>query len=137
MDPWCQLQSINAHNGRADGAEPSSSMLSPPKGQSDLGSEHTPPTPRRTHPSSIPSPQHEGLQLLSTNSSESLQSFHTAITSLSCSSIRQTMSPTSTVSSNISFSYSVTSINSYKSRKNVLYPRRAHPPPIMSRITAG
>jgi len=34
-----------------------------------------------------------------------------------------------TQSSNMSFPYSVTSINSHNSRKNILYPRRAHPPP--------
>ncbi|KAH9044955.1 hypothetical protein EDB83DRAFT_2523601 [Lactarius deliciosus] len=34
------------------------------------------------------------------------------------------------MSSNTSFPYSVTSINSRKSRKNVLYPRRVHPPPV-------
>ncbi|KAI9435448.1 hypothetical protein H4582DRAFT_1969446 [Lactarius indigo] len=37
----------------------------------------------------------------------------------------------STASSNPSFPYSVTSVNSRKSRKNVLYPRRAHPPPVV------
>lgn len=37
----------------------------------------------------------------------------------------------STASSNPSFPYSVTSVNSYKSRKNVLYPHRAHPPPVV------
>jgi hypothetical protein len=31
--------------------------------------------------------------------------------------------------SNGSYHYSVNSVNSYKSRKNVLYPRRVHPPP--------
>ncbi|KAI9435443.1 hypothetical protein H4582DRAFT_648905 [Lactarius indigo] len=36
----------------------------------------------------------------------------------------------SIMSSNTSFPYSVTSINSRKSRKNVLYPRRVHPPPV-------
>jgi len=36
----------------------------------------------------------------------------------------------SIISSNSSFPYSVTSINSRKSRKNVLYPRRVHPPPV-------
>ncbi|KAH9007336.1 hypothetical protein EDB86DRAFT_81050 [Lactarius hatsudake] len=59
----------------------------------------------------------------------SLQSFYTTNTSLSQSSTTQTMDRNSTASSILSFSYSVTSINSYKSRKNVLYPRRAHPPP--------
>ncbi|KAI9461894.1 hypothetical protein BJY52DRAFT_163647 [Lactarius psammicola] len=36
----------------------------------------------------------------------------------------------SVMSSNMSFPYSVTSINSRKSRKSVLYPRRVHPPPV-------
>ncbi|KAI9430817.1 hypothetical protein H4582DRAFT_1350408 [Lactarius indigo] len=55
----------------------------------------------------------------------SSQSYHTA-----------NMSPyiaansTSTSSSIRSFPYSVTSIGSYKSRKNVLYPRRVHPLPV-------
>ena len=61
----------------------------------------------------------------STNSSP--HSYHTANTSpLS----NLTMNSTSTQSSNLSFPFSVTSINSYKSRKNVLYPRRAHPLPV-------
>ncbi|KAI9448534.1 hypothetical protein H4582DRAFT_2124508 [Lactarius indigo] len=60
----------------------------------------------------------------------SLQSFYTANTSLSQSSTTQTMYRNSTASSNLSFPYTVRSINSYKSRKNVLYPRRAHPPPV-------
>ncbi|KAF8257966.1 hypothetical protein EI94DRAFT_1756242 [Lactarius quietus] len=36
----------------------------------------------------------------------------------------------SIMSSNMSFPYSVTSISSRKSRKNVLYPRRVHPSPV-------
>ncbi|KAH8987266.1 hypothetical protein EDB92DRAFT_1817953 [Lactarius akahatsu] len=36
------------------------------------------------------------------------------------------------MSSNTSFPYSVTSVNSRKSRKNVLYPRRVHPPPAIA-----
>ncbi|KAH9008907.1 hypothetical protein EDB85DRAFT_1518676 [Lactarius pseudohatsudake] len=142
IDKLSLLQSITAHNGHAGDHDlpvwPSNSMLSP-KAHSDLGSEPPPchPTPQRTHPSHIHSPQHEGLaKLFSTNPSlDSLQSFHTAITSLSCSSIRQT-SPTPTVSSDMSFPYSVTSINSYNTRKNVLYPRRAHPPPQVPSITS-
>lgn len=35
---------------------------------------------------------------------------------------------TSTMCSNMSFPCTVTSINSYKSHKNVFYPRRVHPP---------
>jgi hypothetical protein len=42
-----------------------------------------------------------------------------------------TTNSTSTLSSNMSFPFSVTSINSRKSRKNVLYPRRVHPPPLL------
>ncbi|KAH9059338.1 hypothetical protein EDB87DRAFT_786317 [Lactarius vividus] len=61
----------------------------------------------------------------------SLQSFYTANTSLSQSSTTPPVYRNSTASSNLSFPYTVTSINSYKSRKNVLYPRRAHPPPVM------
>ncbi|KAH8987275.1 hypothetical protein EDB92DRAFT_1137251 [Lactarius akahatsu] len=109
MDPSrpSQLQSITAHNAHAGDHDlpvwPSNLMQSP-KTHSDLGSEPPPchPTPQRTHPSPIHSPQHEGLaKLFSTNPSlDSLQSFHTAITSLSCSSIRQA-SPTPTVSSDI------------------------------------
>ena len=40
-----------------------------------------------------------------------------------------TTNTASTLSSNLSLPYSVTSINSRKSRMNVLYPRRAHPMP--------
>ncbi len=60
----------------------------------------------------------------------SLRTFYTANSSPSYSSARQPMNTTSTASSNNSYHYSVTSVNSYKSRTNVLYPRRAHPPPI-------
>ncbi|KAH9054773.1 hypothetical protein EDB87DRAFT_1420047 [Lactarius vividus] len=38
----------------------------------------------------------------------------------------------SIMSSNTSFPYSVTSVNSRKSRKNVLHPRRVHPPPVVA-----
>ena len=41
-----------------------------------------------------------------------------------------TETSSSILSSNMSFPYSVTSISSRKSRKNVLYPRRVHPPPV-------
>ena len=86
------------------------------------------PTPR--HASSNPSPQSH----LSSNpspqshwsSNTSPHSYHTANPSpMSNFSINTS----STQSSNMSFPYSVTSINSHKSRKNILYPRRAHPPP--------
>jgi hypothetical protein len=39
------------------------------------------------------------------------------------------MNTDSTMLSDDSYHYSVISVNSYKSRKNVLYPRRMHPPP--------
>ncbi|KAF8259850.1 hypothetical protein EI94DRAFT_1750304 [Lactarius quietus] len=58
---------------------------------------------------------------ISTDSSESLQSYHTANASVSS---------LSTVDSGVSFPYTVTSINSSKSRKTVLYRRREHPPPV-------
>ncbi|KAF8257967.1 hypothetical protein EI94DRAFT_1211596 [Lactarius quietus] len=45
------------------------------------------------------------------------------------SSAGRTVKTISTALSNNSYHYSVTSVNSYKSRKNVLYPRRVHPPP--------
>ncbi|KAF8266703.1 hypothetical protein EI94DRAFT_1732492 [Lactarius quietus] len=62
---------------------------------------------------------------LSTNSSS--LSYYTA----NSSPLSQlTAISTSTQSSNLSYPYSVTSINSYKSRKNVLYPRRVHPLPV-------
>lgn len=60
-----------------------------------------------------------------TNSS--LQSYHTANASiLSITSIHSTSSR----SSDVSLPYSVKSVNSYKSRKTVLYTRRMHPPPV-------
>ena len=61
----------------------------------------------------------------SISTTSSLQSYYTANTSL----LSYSTNSTSAQSSNMSFSYSVTSINSRKSRKNVLYPRRVHPLP--------
>jgi len=58
---------------------------------------------------------------ISTDSSS--QSYYTANASVST-----TNSPSS-CSSDVSFPYTVTSINSYKSRKTVLYRRREHSPP--------
>ncbi|KAH9018931.1 hypothetical protein EDB84DRAFT_629429 [Lactarius hengduanensis] len=63
-------------------------------------------------------------------SSTSFQTFYTANTSPSYYSTRQTVKTTSTASSNNSYHYSVTSLNSRKSRNNVLYPRRVHRPPV-------
>ncbi|KAI9435445.1 hypothetical protein H4582DRAFT_649236 [Lactarius indigo] len=64
---------------------------------------------------------------LQTMSSTSFETFYTANTSPSHSSMRQTVK---TASTNNSYDYSVTSINSRKSRNNVLYPRRVHRPPV-------
>ncbi|KAH9177227.1 hypothetical protein EDB89DRAFT_1519816 [Lactarius sanguifluus] len=70
----------------------------------------------------------------------SLQSYYTSpqqsdISSQSYYSAREspsnsTTNSASTPSSDMSFPYSVTSVNSRKSRKNVLYPRREHPLPV-------
>ncbi len=127
-----RLQLIDAHVDRPDGVKPSSSTISlrkEPSWLSELGfepgSSASPPTTRSS------AHQDEILGRAGLNSiGSSLQSFYTANTSLSHSAPPQTMCTNSTVSSNLSFPYSVTSINSYKSRKNVLYPRRAHPPPV-------
>jgi hypothetical protein len=57
----------------------------------------------------------------------SYQSYYSASTSpLSYLSTNSS----STRSSTLSVPFTVTSINSYKSRKNVLYPRRVHPAPV-------
>jgi|SRR6266702_2671863 len=66
-------------------------------------------------------PKNYGRPASLRSTDSSLQSYYTADTSPS--------SPTSTCSSNMSFPYSVTSVHSYKSKKNILYPRREHPPP--------
>jgi hypothetical protein len=60
------------------------------------------------------------------SSNTSLQSYYSADSSLSYS----TRNSPSTLSSNMSFPYSVTSLNSIKSRLNVLYPHRAHRLPV-------
>ena len=59
----------------------------------------------------------------------SLQSYHTAYASVSSHSTIYSVS-TSSHRSDASLPYSVNSVNSYKSRKTVLYPRREHPPPV-------
>ena len=123
MDPLYQLQPIDAYTDHAYflsrpeeypeswspvlGIEPrsqaqSSNMISP-------RSYYTAPDLRR---SNVSSPQSH--------------SYYSAISSPSYSTKTNTAS---TWSSNMSFPYSVTSINSRKSRKNVLYPRRTHPLP--------
>lgn len=63
-------------------------------------------------------------------SSTSLPTFYTANSSPSCSSAGRTVNTTSTALSDDSCHYSVASVNSYKSRKNVLYPRRIHRQPL-------
>ena len=60
-------------------------------------------------------------------SSPQSNSYYSAISSPSYSTTTNTAS---TWSSNNSFPYSVTSINSRKSRMNVLYPRRSYPLPL-------
>ena len=65
-------------------------------------------------------------------SSPQSNSYYSAISS-PCSI---TTTTSSTLSSTMSFPYSVTSINSRKSRMNVLYPRRAHPLPRPAQIPA-
>ncbi|KAI9461886.1 hypothetical protein BJY52DRAFT_1257395 [Lactarius psammicola] len=89
-----------------------------------LGSETKPSTAASTF-----SYQPPGRALPSSIDS-SLRTFYTANSSPSYSSSRQPVNSTSTASSNNSYHYSVTSINSRKSRKNVFYPSRAHLPPI-------
>ncbi|KAN0142044.1 hypothetical protein V8E53_000506 [Lactarius tabidus] len=64
-----------------------------------------------------------------TMSSMSFETVCTANSSPSCSSAGRAVNTDSTMLSNNSYHYSVNSVNSYKSRKNVLYPRRIHPPP--------
>ena len=82
-------------------------------------------------PSITPSEIIPELYVLSTFSdhetTSSIQSYYTANTSILSYSTTDSTSPQS---SDMSFPYSVTSINSRKSRKNVLYPRRVHPPPV-------
>ena len=64
------------------------------------------------------------------SNTSSLQSYYTANCTVNSALSYPTMNSASTRSSEMSFPYSVTSINSRKSRKNVLYPRRAHPLPV-------
>ena len=154
MDHSYRTQRIDAHNGRTDGPSgPSRSeqhswfpLVSSAKtyGQSSrtssLRSYYTPPysfTPPNTSspqntpssstssPSSAPTPPSAPILRQAGPSNASPYSYYSANTS-PLSNLSTNSS--STQSSNVSFPYSVTSINSYKSRKNVLYPRRVHPP---------
>ncbi|KAN0142047.1 hypothetical protein V8E53_000509 [Lactarius tabidus] len=65
------------------------------------------------------------------STSSSPLSFMTANTSMSFLSARQAATSPTSMSSRVSSPYSVTSVNSYKSRKTVLYRRRAHPIPAL------
>src|SRR6266702_2826458 len=108
------MQPINVHADRAD------SLSRPEHSWFPLGSK----------PDAQPS------------NTSSLQSYYTAPNALQSNTSSQTSysadaSPSysttnsaSTRSSSMSYQYSVKSINSYKSRKNVLYRRRAHPLPV-------
>lgn len=80
--------------------------------------------------------QQEGLKRTSPfSTSSSPQSFCTASTSISLLSARPATTSPASICSGVSSPYSVTSVNSYKSRKTVLYRRRAHPiPVIVSRL---
>ncbi|KAH8987277.1 hypothetical protein EDB92DRAFT_1137310 [Lactarius akahatsu] len=113
MDPPQKRQFINAHTGGQSRPEQHSwfavhgsgpERYSRPSNTSSLQSYYT-------------SPQQSDI---------SSQSYYSARESPSNS----TTNSASTPSSDMSFPYSVTSINSRKSRKNVLYPRREHPPPV-------
>ncbi|KAH8987273.1 hypothetical protein EDB92DRAFT_1876140 [Lactarius akahatsu] len=134
------LKLINSHTGHTDGVTGhSGSRLSQPKRHlwySVISSESE--VYAWSSNTRVGTPQHEGSMRatpFSTNSSP--LSFYAANTSVSYSSARQATTPATTVSSRMSSTYSVTSINSYKSRKNVLYPRRPQPvlvtvPPVTS-----
>lgn len=80
-------------------------------------------------PSNISSGSYYTVPDLQPSNVPSSQS-NTYYSAVSSPSYATTTNTGSTLSSNISFPYSVTSINSRKSRKNVLYPRRAHPLPL-------
>ena len=80
--------------------------------------------------------QQEGLKRSSPFSTNpSPLSFYTANTSTTYLSTRQATASPATVSSRVSSPYSVTSVNSYKSRKTVLYRRRAHPIPASTMVS--
>ena len=73
--------------------------------------------------------QQEGLKRTSPfSASSSPQSFCSAISLLSA---RQATASPNSICSGVSSPYSVTSVNSYKSIKTVLYRRRSHPIPVM------
>ena len=118
MDLPYRLQPIGVQIDRVDG-------LSRLEGRYP---ESWPPVELRPHALPSNTPSYYATPDLWPSNASSLQSYtyHSAVSSPSYS----TPNSGSTWSSNMSFPYSVTSINSRKSRKNVLYPRRAHPPPL-------
>ncbi|KAH9003762.1 hypothetical protein EDB86DRAFT_2889705 [Lactarius hatsudake] len=85
-------------------------------------------------PGSEPDPNAQSCAQPSETNTSSLQSsYYTAPNALRSNTSSQTYHSANSSpsrSSNISFPYSVRSINSYKSRKNVLYPSRARPLPV-------
>ncbi|KAH9177225.1 hypothetical protein EDB89DRAFT_1519716 [Lactarius sanguifluus] len=114
MDPQYLLQLISARN-HVDGLPRPEQHAWPPV----LGSEPGP-CAQASNTSSLQS-YHTAPSLHASDVSP--QSYYFADSSLSYSTMNS-------LSSNTSFPYSVTSINSRKSRKNVLYPRRTHPLPV-------
>ncbi|KAH9018934.1 hypothetical protein EDB84DRAFT_1518085 [Lactarius hengduanensis] len=149
MDPPYLLQPINAYTDRADGLSRLQQYSWPPV----LGSGPGPSTQPSNTLSHYAEPYFRASDISSQSyytapssylrasdfssqsyysvpylrpSDVSSQSYYSADSSLSY----PTTNSASTWSSNISFPYSITSINSRKSRKNVLYPRRAHPLPV-------
>lgn len=142
MDHVHRLQRINAYPGQIDGPSRSeqhswSTVTISPKTRADrsrsssLQSYYTAPyaftPPYVPSPPSVPTPPNAPSPPHGRTSHASYQSYYSANTS-PMSYISTNTS--STLSSTLS-SYSVASINSYKSRKTVLYPRRAHPPPVI------
>lgn len=145
MDPPHLLQGTRAHTSRSDGLSRSeqhswipvfgsAKPYAEPSRTSSLQSYYT--LPYSSTPPYVPSPLNASTPPNASTlpsaptlpnawpSNASLQSYYSANTSpLSYLS-------SSTRSSIMSFPFSVTSINSYKSRKNVLYPRRVHPLPV-------
>ena len=127
MYPPYRPQRIDSHNDHDDG-------LSRPGDYPDLDPYSWSPLPDIVLPrlGALPSvissqSYHTALDLQPSNvSSSQSNSYYSAVSS---PSHLTTTNTASTLSSNMSFPYSVNSINSRKSRKNVLYSRRAHPMP--------
>ncbi|KAH9003764.1 hypothetical protein EDB86DRAFT_2889722 [Lactarius hatsudake] len=115
MDPLYLLQLIRARTDPADGLSQPEQHSWPPL----LGSEHGP--AQQSNTSSLQS--YHTAPYLHASSVSSPQSYYFADSSPSYSTMNS-------LSSNTSFPYSITSINSRKSHKNVLYPRRTHPLPV-------